>query len=92
MPQTTRDRIQNNRWKNDQSRQTKAMRPPCKPETGSDTYIDALAQAARPGELPIQQRHELALGGQPMHPHIGSMLFNQAIEHGPRHMPENRMK
>ena len=51
-----------------------------------------LAQARRARKLAIEQRHQLALGRQPAHPRIGSVVFHQAIEPMPRNMLQKSVK
>ena len=45
-----------------------------------------LAQADRAGQLAKQQRQKLALRVQPPNPPVGSMLFHQTVEDGPRNV------
>ncbi len=47
---------------------------------------DDLAQAGGSRQLAVQQRDQLALGGQPAHPCVGPVLLDQPIESQPRNM------
>src|SRR5207245_4988616 len=51
-----------------------------------------LAQARRARKLAVQQRDELALGGQAPHPGVGPVLLDQPIESGPRDMLQKPVK
>src|SRR5207249_10906568 len=51
-----------------------------------------LAQAGRPFQPSIQQRDELALGGQLPHPAIGPMRRHEPIKYIPRHLLQNLVK
>jgi hypothetical protein len=51
-----------------------------------------LAQAGRAGQLPEQQRHELAFAVQPAHPAIGLMPVHQPRERRPGNVLQKSVK
>lgn len=57
------------------------------PQTGLD-----LAQAARAGKLPIEQRHQLALRRKPPHPGVRIVPLHRLIEDRPGDVLQNFVK
>ena len=51
-----------------------------------------LAQAHRPGKLPIEQRDELVLGGQMAHMFVRTVILNMLIKYVPRNALQQIMK
>ena len=51
-----------------------------------------LAQARRPGKLPIEQRDELVLGGQMAHMFVRTVILNMLIKYVPRNALQQIMK